>query len=260
MKPFFFGSRERQLFGVYHAPSGRAVRDAAVLLCYPGVQEYNVTHWAFRRLAAMLAREGFHVMRFDWSASGDSAGDVRDARVAHWVEDVSMAVRELRATSAANALSIVGMRLGGAIATLACANGLKVGDLALWEPVVRGSHYVDELEVLDAEQNQHLLHALPVERHELVGFPFPPALRDEIAKIDLRLASPRGAERVAVFASEAREDHRALCDALATSGRTGGYSLVREDSGVTNAGAAQSALLSNKILIAITKHLTGTGA
>ena len=260
MKPFFFGSSQRQLFGVYHAPGGQAARDESVLLCYPGVQEYNVTHWAFRRLAAMLARDGFHVLRFDWSGSGDSAGDAHTACFADWLEDVTVAAQELRANSSAGTLSVVGMRLGAAIATLASADKLDVRNLVLWEPVVSGSRYVEELEDHDAAQTLTLLHELPATRNELLGYPFPRKLRGEITNLDLRRTSPCRAERVTMFASESREEHRAFRDALAAADRDVGYVQVSEDASAANAGERQAALLSNKVLVAIAKHLGGASA
>src|ERR1700690_929523 len=99
MKPAYFGSSSPPRFGV-HAPSQAAKsRTTAVLLCYPGVQEYNMSHWAFRRLATMLAREGFHVLRFDWSGTGDSWGSAEDGTLEGWVDDVALAVQELRDAS-----------------------------------------------------------------------------------------------------------------------------------------------------------------
>ena len=55
MKPLHFGSSSRALFGLYHPPRPPA-REAAAVLCNPGVQEYNMTHWAFRRLGELLAQ------------------------------------------------------------------------------------------------------------------------------------------------------------------------------------------------------------
>src|SRR6476620_8559273 len=94
MTPRFFGDAARQLYGVYHAPEGRA-REAGVVLCNPGPQEYRHTHWAFRKLAGMLARAGFHVLRFDYFATGDSAGRDDEGSLDQWVLDVATAAREL---------------------------------------------------------------------------------------------------------------------------------------------------------------------
>ena len=94
MKPLFFGEAEHRLYGVYHPPAkgGRH----AVLLCYPGMQEYNSAHWVFRRLATTLAREGHHVLRFDYFGTGDSDGESDLATPQSAVADVLTAARELR--------------------------------------------------------------------------------------------------------------------------------------------------------------------
>src|SRR5262245_41582517 len=114
MRPFFFG-RERRLYGALHEAPGTP-RGTGVLLCYPGVQEYNVTHWAFRKLAGLLARDGFQVLRFDYSCTGDSQGDVRDGRLEHWVEDIAMAADELKDAGGVRKVSLVGLRLGAMLA------------------------------------------------------------------------------------------------------------------------------------------------
>src|SRR5256885_14992333 len=106
MRSFFFGTG-RRLYGALHEPRG-AAKSTGVLLCYPGVQEYNLTHWAFRKLAGQLAREGLPAMRFDWSCTGDSEGDIDDGAISHWVEDVATAADELRDASGVRRISIVG--------------------------------------------------------------------------------------------------------------------------------------------------------
>lgn len=255
MKPLFFGSSRRRLYGVYHAAHAATARDEAVLLCHPGVQEYNATHWAFRKLAAMLVRDGFHVLRFDWSGTGDSAGDVQDVSPADWIDDVGVAARELAAVSAARSLSIVGMRLGAALGALACAAGLSVGELVLWEPVVVGRRYVDELERLDASENFRLLHRGRRGKEQLVGYAFPSAMREAVAEIDLRKERFEHAKRLSMFVSSDRAEHRELREVLSSAGVAVGCRQVLEDA--TGAGALESALLSNNVLVAITDHLSG---
>ena len=95
MKPVYFGKTGKQLFGVYHEPQARRAVDAAVLLCYPLVQEYMRTHWALRKLAGLLAREGHHVLRFDYTGTGDSTGDVETGSVTQWCADIRLAAAEL---------------------------------------------------------------------------------------------------------------------------------------------------------------------
>src|SRR5258705_10516912 len=137
MRSFFFGTG-RRLYGTLHEARG-AAKSTGVLLCYPGVQEYNMTHWAFRKLAGLLTREGLPVMRFDYSCSGDSQGDVYDARLDHQVEDIATAAEELKDQADVRRVSVIGMRLGPRLAARAVAKGLEVRDLVLWEPIFSGA-------------------------------------------------------------------------------------------------------------------------
>jgi pimeloyl-ACP methyl ester carboxylesterase len=242
------------------------VRDAAVLLCYPGVQEYNTAHWAFRRLASMLARDGFHVLRFDWSGTGDSWGETTDGTIETWLGDIEAAVEEARDASGARAIALVGMRLGAAIAALACSRGLSAQTLVLWEPVVRGTDYIDELEVLDERENLRLLHHVRRARDELVGFPFSRTLRRSIAQLDLFESLPVGAKRVAIVVGQERPDFRELGDAFERAGLDSRYVYAPEVDGAdggdgavraVNGGRREAALLGNRCLSAIADVLVG---
>src|SRR5688572_32608464 len=147
MRSFFFGTG-RRLYGTLHEAKG-AQKSTGVLLCYPGVQEYNMTHWAFRKLAGLITRAGMPALRFDYSCSGDSEGDVYDARLEHHVEDIATAAEELKDQADVRRVTIIGMRLGALLATRAVAKGVEANGLFLWEPVLRGTDYIAELERLD---------------------------------------------------------------------------------------------------------------
>jgi len=201
MRTFYFG-RTRRLYGALHEARGRA-RSTGVLLCYPGVQEYNQTHWAFRRLASQLSREGLNVMRFDWSCTGDSEGDVHDGDVEHWVDDVATAAEELQGMTGARRVSIVGMRLGGLLAARAVSAGLAVQDLVLWDPVFDGATYVSELEELDEHQCVRRQHRVETPRIELAGYPFPTRLRAALHGCSLPRLAPKHAAHAALLVSGA---------------------------------------------------------
>ena len=62
MNPFFFGTSEKQLFGVYHPPELREVSNAAVVLCPAFGHEYIAAHNSIHSLAAQLSRAGFHTL------------------------------------------------------------------------------------------------------------------------------------------------------------------------------------------------------
>jgi pimeloyl-ACP methyl ester carboxylesterase len=228
----------------------------AVLLCYPGPQEYNMTHWAFRKLSAALARDGAPVLRFDYTGTGDSSGSMVDGDLDTWVADIRTAHEELRDQSGIDHVSIVAMRLGAALAARACAEGLEVRDLVLWEPVVSGARYLDELESLDRREQLRLLHpANDRSRDELAGHRLTPTQRDAIARIDLRQLGRPSARRVSIFVSEEKPLFVALREALRVAGADSALHVVTEHAAVTNAGAREAALLSNKILGAMAAEL-----
>jgi pimeloyl-ACP methyl ester carboxylesterase len=256
----FFGSSERRLYGVHHRASAGTARHA-VLLCYPGVQEYNGAHWLFRRLAGMLERSGYDVLRFDYFATGDSAGEGTEGRVRVWVENVAEAAAELREISGVRSLSVVGMRLGAALALRACASDLRVRTLVLWEPVVAGSEYLRELEDLDRRRNLWLLHD---ERRqdppqEIMGYRVPAQLRQELLALDAPSLPPPQAERVAIVAEEARGSYDRLRDSLAARSVPASVHIVKDDRTNGSGGQRERAKLSHAVLVEIVNQL-GRGA
>lgn len=187
MRPFFFGDKSRQLLGFHHQPTGKA-RPTAVLCCHPAPQEYMRTYRAVKNLADGLARSGMHVLRFDWSGTGDSAGRVREARLETWQQDFALAAEELLDLSGARKLAIVGLRLGASIAALACARPKAVvaDTLLLWDPVVSGAAWLDA--AARAHQwhlDQHRIELSP-DPGSLLGYPLSVALRGDLEALDLR--------------------------------------------------------------------------
>lgn len=219
MTPFFFGPEDHPLFGVYHPPDA-ADRRAGVVLCYPLFTEYEHAHWPFRKLAVRLARAGFHVLRFDYTGTGDSHGDLEEGSPKKWREDVGAAVKELKELAGLRSVSLVGLRLGAALAfEVACARE-DVGEVVLWEPVVRGNHYLREMEDLEEDRRRWSRHPLPRDTNALLAYPFVPNMRHEIAGLDL-LGTPSGFKgRVVMLAAEDRPEQRELARRLETDAQS----------------------------------------
>ncbi len=255
MKPVYFGKVGKQLFGAYHEPQARRAVDAAVLLCYPLVQEYMRTHWAFRKLASLLSREGLHVFRFDYSGTGDSAGDGVSGSVTQWCADIRLAAAELADLADVRRVSVVGLRMGAAFAVLTTTTGgLQVRDLVLWEPPVDGRGHVRELEVTERIKFGNLPHPPVPGPGELLEHPFPADLRASIEKIDLRRVPPCTADRVLVFSADARPELNALKESLRDrAGRPPECRVVPEESRDRHQGV----LLSTRVLQAMTSALSG---
>lgn len=213
MHASYFGSSEKPLFGIYSPPSGRSQRDVVVLVCHPAPQEYMRSHWALRRLAARLADEGFHVFRFDYYATGDSAGDSAAASLAEWRQNVVGALDEARDVSGVRRACVVGFGLG---ATLAAQATLRVQDLVLWEPVVSGSAHLSDLRKAHERQLAHNLQTPRLPRRgpvlELLGHPMPPTLEAELEALELRRPFACTSARVLLVAAEDRPAYARLLE------------------------------------------------
>lgn len=188
MTPFFFGAEPRRLYGFYLPAQGARMQDRAVVLCYPWGHEYIFAHRSMSALGRSLAAQGWHVLRFDYFGMGDSAGDVEEADLAGMRRDVDLAIEEAIDMSGAESVSLIGLRLGGAIAAMAAdANPETVDSLVLWDPVVTGAEYHQQL--LDSQANAvHLPTpsepARAQDGQEILGFPLTRRMSEQILEID----------------------------------------------------------------------------
>jgi alpha-beta hydrolase superfamily lysophospholipase len=146
MLPFYFGSAERRLFGVYEPAQRRAEVARAVLLCNSWGSEYLNAHRSLRVLAQRLCAAGFDTLRFDYFGEGDSGGETTEADLEGWKQDIATAAAELKAMSCAPQVVVLGLRLGASLA--AAAAPVLAGDidrLILWDPIVNGADYLTEV-------------------------------------------------------------------------------------------------------------------
>ncbi len=190
MIPRYFGKTDSPLYGVYHPPTGTP-RNSGVLLCYPFGQEYMRAHRAYRQLALLLSKAGHHVLRFDYAGTGDSSGELEDVDVRRWIEDAAEAVQELRDTAGTATVALVGLRLGGLIAAAAAEGRGDVERLILWDPVMSGTEYENELltEIEAGSPFAEALHSGNRLTEDGVlhynGFSMTPRFRETLADLDL---------------------------------------------------------------------------
>lgn len=175
MHSFIFGDSKQPLYGVHHAPADAVYQDNAVLICQPLGQDYYRCHTLLRNLANSLAAKGYHVLRFDYRGTGDSCGELPDYGIEHWLDDIQMAISELRAISGVNSVTMIGVRMGGYLCLHAALQAM-VTRLILWDGVIDTASYLQEL----ASMNQQLLtnqswfkhtrEASEQQQNELAGF------------------------------------------------------------------------------------------
>jgi uncharacterized protein len=194
MSPFFFGTSERRIFGVYEPAASGASGKRAAVLCYPGGSEYIYAHRTIRQLAIKLSAAGFHTLRFDFYGTGDSAGDLTDADLTGWETDVESAMEEIRDITGMAQITLIGLRLGATIAASVAARlSRKVDSLVLWDPIVSGEEYLRQLGVV-SQPTLDRLYSLSIDSgnaHEIQGFPLTVSMMRDFHSIDLgALISP----------------------------------------------------------------------
>jgi len=196
MNPLFFNnSTGGQLYGVYHSPPAakQSAAARAVVICPPLGQEYIRSHWGCKLLAKQLARGGAHVLRFDFSGHGNSAGDIGQQRsLQFWNDDIGQAIDWIREKSSATSAMLLGLRFGASLAALTAQQRPDVHSLVAWEPVVDGASYLRDLRKMHARMIDLWVSKTSTpndsEREEILGFDFSRSLLNEIeqVKLDLR--------------------------------------------------------------------------
>jgi pimeloyl-ACP methyl ester carboxylesterase len=253
--PLFFGDPKRPLFGAYHPASG-GQRRVGVLLCYPAPQEYMFAHRAFRRLAETLAQRGYPCLRFDYTGTGDSASDLDTATLAGWRADVETAAEELAELGAVDQVSVVGMRLGAALAADVSASGRRFKDVVLWDPIVRGRRAIEELRALD-DQRYAMSHvsreAPPID--ELCGFAFPAQLRRELDRLDLLQLPRLHAARVSIMVSEDDADAVLLVKRLKERGNDAVLDVLPDPEAIQKRASLGESLLSRTMVDAVVNRI-----
>jgi pimeloyl-ACP methyl ester carboxylesterase len=208
MNAFFFGSGARRLFGIYTPALGVGGPPRAAVLCNPWGQEYLRAHRTLRQLAIQLSRAGVHVLRFDYHGTGDSAGEPPDASLVEWHGDIGMAMDELRDITGVERVGLAGLRLGATLAAgVAARRPDDVERLVLWDPVVAGAEYLEELHAAASGP-------APGGGIEVLGFLLTDALARELRAVDLHGAIPGLPERTLALLTDPLPSHPALRGAL----------------------------------------------
>jgi len=132
----------RKLFGFLHRPDDPR---AALLVCPPLFEEKKSSYRALVELSRALLAEGVASLRFDYRNSGDS--DAADGyRLDDLVADAASAADTLRDKAPGVPFSIVGLRIGAAVAArLAGEAAHEPTHLVLVNPIVEGRRYISEI-------------------------------------------------------------------------------------------------------------------
>ena len=135
----YFAGDSSDLYASFHAAEGDA--KAAILIAPPFGDERRACTRFLAQFARRLAAAGCDVLRIDLSATGESPGDLSDAKLPRWAGDIDAAYCELHKLSSAPVQIGLGVRLGANL----LLRSSQPDALVLWEPLLDGGKYVDEI-------------------------------------------------------------------------------------------------------------------
>jgi pimeloyl-ACP methyl ester carboxylesterase/acyl carrier protein len=185
--PIYFGTPGEPLYGMYHPPTVDK-RDTAVVICPPWGQEFIRAHRACHQLAVRLSNAGFPVLRFDYYGTGDSGGNDGEHSISQSLRDIEAAIGEARSRSGARQVALIGWRLGAALAALSASQRDDLASVVLWDPIVNGSDYLQELGDWHRKTLLYYLsdaQSAPVEGTEFLGFAMSDRMVAELRQLDL---------------------------------------------------------------------------
>ncbi len=142
--PFFFGNDPYKLFGIFHEPSKPG--ETGFVFVHPFAEEKLWTHRVYVNFARELAERGYPVLRFDVMGHGDSDGDFEDSSIETRLSDIRCAIGTLKEKGPSiKHIGLLGMRFGATLAALAAEQEEGISKLILWEPIVDGAKYMQEM-------------------------------------------------------------------------------------------------------------------
>jgi pimeloyl-ACP methyl ester carboxylesterase len=206
---FYLKSQRQWLFAWLHRRE-QACSDHGVIVCPPLGHEQIHAHRSLRHLADAAARAGFPVLRLDYHGTGDSAGTDEDPdRYATWLANLRDARAWMREQLGCQHITLVGLRLGAALAVQAAA-AQAVDDLLLWAPVVKGRAYVRELKALSLTAGDARPSAGASGYIEAAGFVLSAQTADELNRLDLIQSRPRCRRALILSRDDTPADTRLL--------------------------------------------------
>lgn len=167
--PFFFLNDNYRLFGVLHKPE---ISDpvGGFVFCHPFAEEKLWTHRVLVSFARELAKLGYAVLRFDYMGHGDSDGDFEDSTVDTRLADINCAIDRLKTeVPSVGTAGLLGLRFGATLAAHVAEQRSDLEKLVLWEPVIDGERYMQEVLRTNLTTQLAVYGKVTVKREDLVN-------------------------------------------------------------------------------------------
>ena len=153
VESLFFGS-SAQLFGMYHPATGHP-RNHGVVVCAPLFHEYYRSHFTVKRIAVDLATQGYEVLRFDYTGTGDSKGEIPPDMFGLWSADIGEAIAEIQSLSGCTKVSLIAARFS---ASLCLPWQAKINKYVCWDSILDYRDYMKQLDAMNiASVDEHFM-------------------------------------------------------------------------------------------------------
>lgn len=168
MEKQYFFSDSPELFGMLYYPCGEV--SGATLIVHSFGEEKKSAQRVMVDIAQTLSSNGEWVLLFDLRGCGDSQGDMSDAHITGWIDDIQNAIDFLKYHSGFREVSLVGLRFGAyLISHHNLLHTITKKRIVFIEPVLNASRYLKEL--LRDKQMKELLTkgSLNSKRNDLIN-------------------------------------------------------------------------------------------
>lgn len=207
--PVYFGP-DSSLYGCYNLTADYK-RAPAGLICQPTGHEYERCHRAMRQLAVQSARKGISAMRFDYYATGDSAGHCEELSLFRMRLDIQQAIKHCCDKTGVEKLTVVGVRLGATLAAQLAGTSSEIDSLVLYAPVFDG-----EVLLAEWQRDQRAFYAGFSHQlrqpglGEVLGFPVTENFKNELSQKFTPEVSGPALKRVLILIDAADSDSALL--------------------------------------------------
>ncbi len=184
-EPQWLGDDKRSLYAALHRCPQPGAR-LGVVLVPPLFHEQPRSRRLLTEVANGLAALGLPALRFDFFGTADSAGDSEQTDFASMCVDLDLAVAALRTQAGVDRVAILAWRGAALPVARWLDSGGRPATVVLWEPIVDGAPWLEQLERDDAAERRSS-ERYPVSRTalgpdgQLMGLAVSSQLRADIA-------------------------------------------------------------------------------
>ena len=141
----FIETDGERIFSVEHHPETSDPTKAYIFI-HPFAEEKLWSHRVYVTTARAFCEKNIWVSRFDFRGHGDSEGEFSESSLERHLADIDSLVTHVKETCPnVSSFGLFGLRLGGAIAALAAASRDDIDELILWDPVLNGDRYMQDI-------------------------------------------------------------------------------------------------------------------